>query len=339
MANHIEEVARNIALFCLFPFIKGRNVKGIEIVRERSLLLQQIRHFFDTRGFLEVQTPCLLAHAIVDAYIDPIEVVGDQVEISGKTPSRQYLQTSPELAMKQLLASGVSSIYGIGPAFRAEEKGQLHRTEFTMLEWYQVGAVENDAVRLLGEFACDLLGHSNYEVLDYRQAFLRTLEIDPIDSSLPELVSVASQCDATLASSLATDRDGLLDYLMSEFVQPTLGLDGPMVLRNYPRSQAALAKVSSDDPQCAARFELFVSGVELANGYDELNNVAELAERARMVHEKRERLGRKPIAEMPAELLSQISDGLPQCAGVALGVDRLHLLRSGRKSLDEVSLF
>ena len=138
---------------------------------------------------------------------------------------------------------------------------------------------------------------------------------------------------------MADDRDGILDYLMSEMVQPTLGLSRPLVLRNYPCSQAALAKVSRDDPQCAARFELFVNGIELANGYDELSDVAELVERNRLVQEKRERLGRKPITEMPQALLSSISECLPQCAGVALGVDRLHLLRVGGTSLDEVSLF
>lgn len=317
----------------------GHDVTGIEAIRERSLLLQQIRRFFDTRGFLEVQTPCLLNHAIVDAYIDPIEVFGDQIGNGGQSHQRHYLQTSPELAMKQLLSCGAPSIYGIGPAFRAEERGRLHRTEFTMLEWYQVGAVESDGVRLLGEFACDLLGHSDYEVLDYREAFLRVLKIDPIDSCLPDLVTIASKYDATLASSMADDRDGILDYLMSEMVQPTLGMIRPLVLRNYPRSQAALAKSSHDDPQCAARFELFVNGIELANGYDELSDVSELVERTRLVQEKRERVGRKAIAEMPKELLSAISERLPQCAGVALGVDRLHLLRVGGTSLEEVSLF
>lgn len=314
-------------------------VSGIEALEDRASLLRQLRSFFDGRGFLEVQPPCIAAHSIIDPYIDPIEVeTGSPNALSRETAPR-YLQTSPELWMKQLLAASAPSIYAITPAFRADEVGDLHRMEFTMLEWYEVEATETQGIELLGQLACQILGHSDYEVKEYRAVFHDYLGVDPIRASLSDLTSIAEVCDTQLARSLSSDRDGLLDLLLSERIQPKLGIERPLILRNYPLSQAALAKASHDDGECAARFELYVDGIELGNGYDELRDAVLLRQRLEKVDQQRRQGGRKSIAPMPDSIASQISDGLPQCTGVALGVDRLHLVRSGKTSLDEVSAF
>ena len=307
------------------------------MIRDRAHLLKDLRRWFDERGYLEVQPPCLSKHAIVDPYIDPIEVGlrlhGDQEQVL----RTGYLQTSPELYMKQLLSLGAPSLYGIVPAFREDEVGDLHRVEFTMLEWYQVNESEADGIAVLGDLACCILEYDSYEVLQYRKVFQDFLEIDPIQSGLSELVHLAEKCDPSLAHSMQNDRDGLLDLLLSEFIQPRLGQDKPVILRNYPLSQAALAAVSKDDPQCAARFELFVKGIEIANGYDELRDEQILQTRITEVARKRQELGRRTINAMPQSLVEAMSCRLPQCTGVALGVDRLHLLRSSADSLDEVT--
>ena len=314
-------------------------VSHLEALRVRAALLRQLRSFFDERGFLEVQPPCLSSHAIVDPYIDPLEVVDASLGGSTSESNLSYLQTSPELWMKQLLAAEAPSIYAIVPAFRSDECGDLHRVEFTMLEWYEVGATEKEGIQVLGELACATLGCSAYEVRDYRSVFDEYLGIDPINASLPKLTEIASNYDVELAKSLSSDRDGLLDLLLSELVQPKLGSEKPLVLRNYPLSQAALAKVAADDDDCAARFELYVRGIELANGYDELRDKDLLRQRVDEVEARRRKSGRKMIAPMPDSLASKITSGLPQCTGVALGVDRLHLVRAGKSRLSEISVF
>ncbi|MBL6724196.1 MAG: EF-P lysine aminoacylase GenX [Rubripirellula sp.] len=312
---------------------------NVQALKDRALLLKELRGFFDSKGFWEVQPPCLSPYAIIDPYIDPLEVGALGAGKSKNETASLYLQTSPELYMKRLLAADAPSIYAVVPAFRADEYGDLHRMEFTMLEWYQVGATEKECIELLGELACQILGSSSCDVLNYRTAFKKTFNLDPLHAPLADLVNLASEKDPDLADSMSDDRDGLLDYLMSEYVQPDLGCENPVVLRNYPLSQAALAKVSSDDDECAARFELYFRGVELANGYDELRDEKLLIQRLEEVRIKRRNQGRKSITPMPDSLARMISQGIPQCSGVALGVDRLHLVRSNKKKLDEIAVF
>ena len=309
-----------------------------EVLQERSQLLRDLRSFFDARGFCEVQTPALSRHAIIDPFIDPIEVVATSGDSENTGNDRLYLQTSPELHMKQMLSQGAPSIYGIVAAFRAGEWGDLHRVEFTMLEWYQVDGGEEEGIDCLGKLACEILEYPRYDILDYRKAFHRYLQIDPINVSLEALSKLVASHDRALAASLAGDRDGLLNFLLSELVQPNLGQSQPLVLRNYPLSQAALAKRSSDDVECAARFELFVQGIELANGYDELRDEKILLKRMHDIQRQRDIQMKKPIPMPTAEVLDSISRKLPQCTGVAMGVDRLHLVRSGKDRLDQVSI-
>ena len=298
-----------------------------------------MRSFFDDHGFCEVQPPCLSRDCVVDAYLDPLAVDAGQLAISLPDLPRQfYLQTSPESAMKRMLVAGAPSIYSIGPVFRGGERGDFHNPEFTMLEWYQLDAEMDAGVQLLGDLAIRLLGHDSYEVRRYRDVFRETLQLDPIDAEQTDLLDRANAIDPQLASSLASDRDSLLDLLFSRSIQPSLGVHRPMIVTHYPSSQAALAKTALDDPACAARFELFASGIELANGYDELRDPEVLMERYRHNQARRIATGKTPM-QLDTTLVLAMRAGLPQCSGVAMGVDRMLMARTRSSTIDEVLPF
>ncbi|MFK8112443.1 MAG: EF-P lysine aminoacylase EpmA [Rubripirellula sp.] len=311
---------------------------NIELIRQRSDLLRELREFFQSRGFLEVQPPCLSQDCVVDAYIDPIAVGSDQFQLGIDLPANFFLQTSPEAAMKRLLAAGAPSIYSLGPVFRAGERGAFHNIEFTMLEWYDVGANIDSGIKLLSDLICELLPYDSCDVKSYRELFASSLGIDPITCSTDELLRQVKQVDSFELKE-TSDRDLLLDVLMSHTIQPTLGHDRPVVVRNYPLSQAALARQASDDVDCAARFELFVDGIELANGYDELCDAEILLSRAASANQQRSERGRSRLMEETSLVKTMRSSGLPACAGVAMGVDRLLMVRTGKKSIEKVIPF
>lgn len=317
--------------------LEGGHQAGLKVaIRERAELLRSLRRFFDDRGFLEVQPPCLLPDCVVDAFIDPIRVDPSELRLGGDVASRRlFLQASPELAMKQMLADGAPSIYSIGPAFRAGESGPWHRTEFTMLEWYEVGGDERSAVRLLSELASETLHGLAVEVCTYRELFSRRLGFDPIEVPLSELARSVASVSRPLAEALRDDRDGMLDVILSERLQPEMGSERPLIVTGYPLAQAALAKGSAADPHTACRFELFYRGVELANGYDELLDPDELARRSAENDRRRVATGRAALRAGGA-LIEAMRKGLPPCAGVAVGVDRLQMVKSGRNDLQGV---
>lgn len=295
--------------------------------------------FFDQRGFFEVQPPCLSTDCVIDPYIDPLRVDVREFQLNPSNGQEFYfLQTSPEAAMKRMLAAGAPSIYSLGPVFRAGEQGEQHNLEFTMLEWYELGADVEQGIEILGALACDILKEGHFEVQSYRQLFHEHCGFDPIDAPLLTLVDYAKEIDSSLAMSIAEDRDGVLDLILSHVIQPKLGHDSPVIVRDYPLSQAALAKASTQDKQCAARFELFVAGIELANGYDELRDPDLLLERFRACNEKRQKSGRRSLP-LKVPLLEAMRAGLPQCAGVALGVDRLLAVQLGDKTISTVMPF
>jgi len=313
---------------------------NLQFISQRAELLREIRSFFDHRGFLEVQPPCISRDCVVDAYIDPITIALDQfglpLDDSLDDPTgERYLQTSPELAMKRMLAAGSPSIYSLGPVFRRGERGQWHNPEFTMLEWYQVGADLNQGVDLLGTLVSQVLGQEGYQRCTYRDLFRQSIGIDPIDGTLADLQAVVGALDANLCDRAAEDRDLLLDIILSERIQSSLGHQRPQLVTDYPLSQAALAKTSVDDPMCAARFELFASGVEIANGYDELLDPEVLLVRARENNRKRTAQSKRPL-KIETSLVRAMRDGVPPSAGVALGVDRLLMVRVGAESIDQV---
>ncbi len=295
--------------------------------------------FFDQRGFFEVQPPCLSTDCVIDPYIDPLRVDASEFQLSSSKGQEFYfLQTSPEAAMKRMLAAGAPSIYSLGPVFRAGEQGDQHNLEFTMLEWYELGADVEQGIEILGALACDILKARRFEVESYRQLFHEHCGFDPIDVPLLTLVEYAKGIDSSLAMAIAEDRDDVLDLILSHVIQPKLGHDTPVIVRDYPLSQAALAKASKQDKQCAARFELFVAGVELANGYDELRDPDLLLARFRACNEKRQKSGRRTLP-LKVPLLEAMRAGLPQCAGVALGVDRLLAVQLGEKKISNVMPF
>lgn len=305
-------------------------------MRQRAALLGQLREFFDSRGFLEVQPPCLARDCVIDAHLDPLAITSDQLRLAScELPAEYYLQTSPESAMKRMLAAGAASLYSLGPVFRGGERGRYHNPEFTMLEWYDVGADMAAGVELLGQLAIEMLGHENFDVRSYRQVFIDALAVDPVTAPLTQLRMLAHEIEPQLTDQLTDDRDLILDLLLAKSLQPEFGAERPLVLTHYPLSQAALAKQSSEDPLCADRFELFVAGIELANGYDELCDPEILLERFRSNNAQRVASGRQPL-KVETTLLQAMQRGLPDCTGVALGVDRLLMVQLGLDSIDQV---
>ncbi|MCM2370098.1 EF-P lysine aminoacylase GenX [Aporhodopirellula aestuarii] len=336
---------------------EGDFVDFIGQLAYRDRLLRLLRSYFQTFGFLEVQPPCLSRDCVIDAYLDPIGVPASELGLpefgrngdgagssaatqaggsrSSDSPSRFYLQTSAESAMKRLLAQGAPSIFAISPVFRRGESGQRHNVEFTMLEWYEVGGDAESAIKLLGDLAGLVFGCDHFETVNYQDAFEGVLGVDPIESPISELSRLVSGIDAELALSIGEDRDALLDVLLSHYVEPTLGQSVPTVMDRYPVSQAALARPCEEDERFARRFELFYQGVELANGYDELQDWRELVRRYEINNEIRRQRG---DVALPVEttLVSAMRRGLPRCSGVAVGVDRLLMLQTGARSIDEV---
>lgn len=311
---------------------------SIERLRQRADLLWQLRWFFHQQGFDEVSPPVLSADTVVDRYIEPIEVPAAAVGIKALNAERLFLQSSPEFALKRLLAAGMRAIYSIGPAFRAAERGQFHNSEFTMLEWYRVGDDLHAAVELLASLVTGVLPTAKPIQTTYRQAFARHTGCDPLDVDLADFVAIARAHGLQVASDWSSDRDGWLNLLFAEIVQPRLGATQPEIVTHYPATQSALAKLSDEDPQTAERFELFINGIELANGYHELTDADELRQRNRGVAEQRAADGAKALPQ-ESRLLAAMQAGLPPCSGCAVGLDRLSMVLSGEASLDDVIPF
>lgn len=294
-------------------------------------MLRRLREFFDQRGFLEVETPILSADTVVDRHLDPIGVEVDN--------RRMWLQTSPEFAMKRLLAAGAEAIYQITRSFRLGEQGPLHNPEFTIVEWYRTGDDMDAGMQLTNDLCEAMLCCGQAERLSYREAFERHVGLDPHTAEVGALISKVKELGIARPYSLsADDRDGWLDLLLIECVQPHLGMERPTLLYDYPVGQAALARVRSDNPSVAERFELYVSGIELANGYHELLEADELFKRNKRINIKRAADGKATLPEQ-SRLLAAMRAGLPASVGVALGFDRLVMLAAGAESLSEVMAF
>ncbi|MDA8361861.1 MAG: EF-P lysine aminoacylase EpmA [Gammaproteobacteria bacterium] len=299
-------------------------------LRLRAHLLQRTRAFFATREVLEVETP-LLGHAgAADAQLAQFDVRLAQGETL-------YLQTSPEYAMKRLLAAGSGSIYQICKAFRAGEKGQLHNPEFTLVEWYRTGFTQRALIDETCALIGDLFGRALRapRLLSYREAFLQALAIDPFVAPDRILADWARRHDPG-AATLTLDRDGWLDFLFSMHVAPSFPRDRLTVIQAYPSSQAAWARTEGDT---AARFEIYFGATELANGFHEATEWA--VYKARFdEQERRRRAHGLPLIPADVRLLAALAEGdFPDCAGVALGFDRIVMLAAGAGRLDEVISF
>lgn len=308
----------------------------LSVLQKRAKLFAAIRRFFDQRDVMEVDTPCLSLASITDPHI---EVLISQTRSQGQNLT-YYLQTSPEFAMKRLLCAGVGSIYQLGKVFRAEEMGRRHSIEFTMLEWYRVGFDHwqlMDEIQALLAYVLEDVGLS-CERLSYRLAFLRHTGLDPFSATLLQLQQTAH--DYTEYGLQETDRDTLLELLFASVVEPAIGRYTPCFVHSYPASQAALAKIHRDEQgnQVAARFELYWQGMELANGYDELTDAKEQTQRFAQDKMTRESMA-LPDRQFDERLIQALKQGLPACAGVALGVDRLLMLLSQKNHITEVLPF
>lgn len=309
---------------------------GLEALRQRASTFAAIREFFAERGVLEVDTPWLVAAGAMDPNLQSLSVAYDGP--GAPSGGRLWLQTSPEHAMKRLLAAGAGSIYQITHAFRAGERGLLHNPEFTLLEWYRLGWDHHALMDEVAALCRHLLGDCAVERLTYAQAFCIHLGVDPLEAPRRTLEARASELGLGRAALAALGRDALLDLLLSHRVAPALGCGRLTFVYDFPASQAALARLRPDDPRVAERFELFSAGIELANGYHELTDAAE--QRLRFDRERalRARLG-LALPEIDERLLAAMEAGLPACAGVAMGLDRLIMRAFGASRIDEVLAF
>jgi elongation factor P--(R)-beta-lysine ligase len=320
-----------------------RPTARIETLQQRSALLAATRAFFAEHGYWECETPLLSHDVVVDANLDPLtSQVGSEM---------LFLQTSPEASMKRLLASGATAIFQITRSFRQGERGPLHNPEFTMLEWYRVGDSHHDQmafverlVRYVYEQASTLTGRapaaagkSAFEKLTYDEAFERHAGQRVLQLETHALIEIARQHEIKTPQSLpADDRDGWLNLLLAELVEPYLGKTTPTFLYDYPASQCALARIRDD--AVAERFELYDRGIELCNGYHELTDPDELARRTQTERELR-RANAHPDLPGAPKLEAAMREGLPPCSGVALGFDRLTMLALGKTIIDEVISF
>jgi len=300
-------------------------------LKRRNQIIAAIRAFFAERDVWEVDTPLLNASTATDPHIGSLAV-----SVSNKT---FYLQTSPEFAMKRMLAAGSGSIYQISKAFRAEEQGRLHNIEFTMLEWYRVGFDHNQLMDEMDALLHLLLKSAPAERLGYREVFKTYLNIDPLLADSSALENCARQHGLNdIQSNNPDDIDFWRHLLMSHFIEPHLGKTRPTFIVDFPASQAALAKIRDSNPPVAERFEVYVHGIELANGYHELNDAAEQEKRFLADNQRRQAL---KLPQIPPDeyLLAALTHGFPNCAGVALGIDRLVMLAVEAKAIKEVISF
>ena len=306
---------------------RWRPAAGVETLRRRASLLAQIRAFFAERAVLEVDTPLLGSAPSSDPHQQCLDVA---VPGSG----RRYLQPSPEFAMKRLLAAGSGSIYQICKAFRAGEHGTRHRTEFTLVEWYRVGFDYRALMDEVQSLVCGLLQRPPARAFSYRELFQRHAAVDPLaDSDQVLWQRVAAAGIEPSAALRDAGRDAALDILLTRLVEPAMAPLGAVFVYDYPAGQAALARLRPDQPALAERFELYVDGIELANGFTELADAAEQRRRFEADNQTRRARG-LPTVPLDEELLAALRHGLPDCAGVALGFDRLLMLACG---LDDIA--
>jgi lysyl-tRNA synthetase class 2 len=311
---------------------------GIRTILERRAHVRRlVRELFDAGGFLEVDTPVLAAEVLPEAHIDPVPV-----RLAGNTAPR-WLQASPENLMKRLLASGAGAIYQFAPAFRDGERGPQHDIEFTILEWYAPGTSLDDTADLLERLCGAVLGTQGLDRTTCSAAFLEHAGIDPVSAAPAELlaavdrkVTVVPEGLATLAPAELADR--CFELLLSEVVQPRLGHARPVMLERWPAAQAAFARIDTGPPATARRFELFVAGVELVNGWEEETGRGPLEARITTANEIRRTAGR-PVLPVPARLVAAHGPGMPAGVGAALGFDRLVMLAAGVATIDAVRCF
>ena len=311
-----------------------RPTASLAALRRRAAALQATRDFFRTRQVLEVETPVM-----VNAPVSDVNIGSVKAEVPGHAGPPLFLHTSPEYAMKRLLAAGAGDIFQVCHVFRGAERGRQHNPEFTMVEWYRLGFSLEQLMGEVADLVRVLLGRDlPTEFVSYREAVRRHAGFDPLDVEIEELQRAAQALGLDAQHAREAGRDELLDLVVGAQVGPALGTDALTFIHRYPASQAALARLDTGDPRLALRFELYHRGVELANGYHELTNAAE--QRMRFSADQQARASRGlPVATLDQHLLAALEAGLPDCAGVALGFDRVLMLALDAASIDDVLAF
>ena len=309
---------------------------SLQHLKIRAHMLAQIRQFFEVRGVLEVETPLMCVASGTDLHLHPFITHYQETFSAPLKPF--YLQTSPEFAMKRLLAAGSGPIYQICKAFRNGESGRYHNPEFTMLEWYRPGFALTQLMDEVEALLKAILNTEQAERISYRLAFKKYLDVDPLTASVENLKNCAISNGLIEVNNWQDEsHDTWLQLLCSHLIEPQLGNVNPTFIFDFPASQAALAKVYGDPP-VAARFEVYVKGVELANGYHELSDATEQQRRFEqdLMQRRRANLPELPISDF---LLGALKAGLPDCSGIALGIDRLMMLLTSAENLSEVIAF
>lgn len=315
--------------------IGWRPSSGPDVAARRAAMLRRLRNYFDAENVLEVDTAALSRFAVSDVHIESFSVSGQQEGDSG------FLHTSPEFHMKRLLAAGYPDIYSIARVFRAGEVGRHHQPEFTMIEWYRLNFSLDDIIR--DAISVIVAALDKYQItedplcVNYRDCFLEHMGIDPIRATSAELAATAS-ADAELKNTLGDDRDGWLDLLLSTRIASQFPHSRLTVVRHYPASQAALARLCPDDSDVADRFEVFIGPLEIANGYVELTDAKIQAARIAGDQKLRQQRG-LPRRPHDTYLIDALESGLPPCAGVAIGFERLHMVHERADHIRDVIPF
>lgn len=309
----------------------------LEALKARAKMYQRIRQFFAERDVMEVETPLLSQAGVTDVHLASVPALR---HVQGQQHTH-YLQTSPEFAMKRLLASGSGAIFQICKVFRDDEHGRKHNSEFTMLEWYRptfsLSDLMHETSALLNVCLAERFSELRPMVLSYKHAFQDRLDINPLQATLEQLKETARRVGLNL--DLGDDRLAYMDLLFSHMVEPSLGFDTPVFLTDFPPEMASLAKVKTDEDgeQVAARFEVYIEGLELANAYDELVDADVLRQRFTADNAERAAQG---LTVMPIDehLLAALPH-MPECSGIALGIDRLLMVAQNKLKLEQVITF
>ncbi len=310
-----------------------------DVLQHRARISAEIRAFFVARGVLEVETPYLSAAGVTDPHIEGFRTRYEGPGLEPGTPL--YLHTSPEFPMKRLLAAGSGDIFQICRVFRDGEASRLHNPEFTLLEWYRVGMGYQELMAEVAELTAHIIGDETRQDIEWHSycgLFQQRLGVDPLTATKSQLRQVAAHHRLPAPDPSQMSIDDWLDLLLGCLLQPQLGVGGIAFLYDYPASQASLARLSPDNPQLAQRFELFVDGVELGNGFGELTDAAEQQRRFEFEQGQRQQMG-VHLPPLDHNLISALHSGLPECSGVAIGLDRLIMVALGAKHLDQVLSF
>lgn len=327
---------------------------SINTLKQRAQILATIRQFFDQRNVLEVETPSLSRATITDPYLNALAT--KHTEPGASTSNILYLQTSPEYAMKRLLSAGSGDIFQLCKSFRDDEVGAHHNPEFTMLEWYRLGFSMQDLIDEVGQLLVKVLPISKVEQFTYCELFEHYCNFSPLTASIESILiccekvglvgymaSIEQQLKqqnpskALQAEQLSLLKDSALQVLFNQEIEPHIGKEIPAVVSHFPASQASLATLA-EDGLSAHRFEVYFKGLELANGFNELQDATTQKNRFLADNEKRKTLG-LPEKEIDAHFIAALEAGLPACSGVALGVDRLIMLALNKQNIKDVLSF